>query len=134
VGARQAPPPPAIDLMQVLNNQNLLLEALTNVITNPRPREQSTNDKLTAFLRTMPPTFAGSNNPWMQMTGCVLSRENLSHLSMETMTRSVWLLTSSLELLWLGGRTTVQLLRMPSLSLGRNLWLSCIAITFQQPP
>jgi hypothetical protein len=63
VGARQAPPPPAIDLVQVLNNQNLLLEALTNVITNPRPREQSTNDKLTAFLRTKPPTFAGSYNP-----------------------------------------------------------------------
>jgi hypothetical protein len=63
VGARQAPPPPAIDLVQVLNNQNILLEALTNVITNPRPSEQSTNDKLTAFLRTKPPTFAGSYNP-----------------------------------------------------------------------
>jgi hypothetical protein len=63
VGAHQAPPPPAIDLVQVLNNQNLLLEALTNVITNPRPREQSTNDKLIAFLRTKPPTFAGSHNP-----------------------------------------------------------------------
>jgi hypothetical protein len=63
VGARQAPPPPAIDLVQVLSNQNLLLEALTHVITNPRPREQSRNDKLTAFLRTKPPTFAGSNNP-----------------------------------------------------------------------
>jgi hypothetical protein len=49
--------------VQVLNNQNLLLEALTNVITNPRPREQSTNEKLTAFLRTKPPTFARSNNP-----------------------------------------------------------------------
>jgi hypothetical protein len=60
VGARHAPPPPAIDLVQVLNNQNLLLAALTNVITNPRPREQSTNDKLTTFLRTKPPTFAGS--------------------------------------------------------------------------
>jgi hypothetical protein len=36
---------------------------LTNVITNPRPHEQSTNEKLTAFLRTKPPTFAGSNNP-----------------------------------------------------------------------
>jgi hypothetical protein len=61
VGARPAPPPPAIDLVQVLSNQNLLLEALTNVIINPRPREQSTNVKLTAFLRTKPPTFAGSN-------------------------------------------------------------------------
>jgi hypothetical protein len=49
--------------VQVLNNQNLLLEALTNVITNPRPREQSTNDKLIAFLRTKPPTFAEPNNP-----------------------------------------------------------------------
>jgi hypothetical protein len=37
VGARQAPPPPAIGLVQMLNNQNLLLEALTNIITNPRP-------------------------------------------------------------------------------------------------
>jgi hypothetical protein len=63
VGARHAPPPLAIDLVQVLNNQNLLLAALTNVITNPRPREHSTNDKLTAFLRTKPPTFAGSYNP-----------------------------------------------------------------------
>jgi hypothetical protein len=63
VGARHAPPPPAIDLVQVLNNQNLLLQALTNVVTNPRPREQNANDKLTAFLRTKPPTFAGSYNP-----------------------------------------------------------------------
>jgi hypothetical protein len=63
VGACQAPPPPAIDLVQVLNNQNLLLEVLTNVITNPRPREQSTNDKLTTFLRTKPPTFVESHNP-----------------------------------------------------------------------
>jgi hypothetical protein len=46
VGARHAPSPPAIDPVQVLNNQNLLLEALTNVVTNPRPREQNTNDKL----------------------------------------------------------------------------------------
>jgi hypothetical protein len=63
VGAQYAPPPLAIDLVQVLNNQNLLLEALTNVVTNPRPREQNTNDKLTAFLRIKPPTFAGSYNP-----------------------------------------------------------------------
>jgi hypothetical protein len=31
VGARHAPPPPAIDLVQVLNNQNLLLEALSRI-------------------------------------------------------------------------------------------------------
>jgi hypothetical protein len=134
VGACQAPPSPAIDLVKVLNNQNLLLEALTNVITNPRPREQSTNDKLIPFLRTKPPTFAGSNNPLDADDWLRVIKRKLDHLSMETVTRSVWMLTSSLKLLWLGGRTTVQLLRMPPLSLGRNLWMSSIAITSQQPP
>ena len=57
------PPPPVGDLAQAINNQTLILEALANAITNKRPREQTMNDKLTAFLRTKPSTFAGSNNP-----------------------------------------------------------------------
>ena len=57
------PPPPVGDLVQAINNQTLILEALANAIINKRPREQTMNDKLTAFLRTKPPTFAGSNNP-----------------------------------------------------------------------
>ena len=57
------PPPPVGDLAQAINNQTLILEALANAIVNKRPREQTMNDKLTAFLRTKPPTFAGSSNP-----------------------------------------------------------------------
>jgi len=57
------PPPPVGDLAQAINNQTLILEALANAIINKRPREQTMNDKLTAFLRTKPPTFAGSSNP-----------------------------------------------------------------------
>jgi hypothetical protein len=40
-----------------------MLEALANALVKKRPREQIMNDKLTAFLRTKPPTFAGSSNP-----------------------------------------------------------------------
>ena len=57
------PPPPFGDLAQAINNQTLILEALANAIVNKLPREQTMNDKLTAFLRTKPPTFAGSSNP-----------------------------------------------------------------------
>ena len=57
------PPPPVGDLAQAINNQTLILEALANAIINKRPREQTMNDKLTTFLRTKPPTFAGSSNP-----------------------------------------------------------------------
>ena len=57
------PPPPVGDLAQAINNQTLILEALANAIINKRPREQTMNDKLTAFLRAKPPTFAGSSNP-----------------------------------------------------------------------
>ena len=57
------PPPPFGDLAKAISNQTLILEALANVLVNKRPREQTMNDKLTAFLRTKPPTFAGSNNP-----------------------------------------------------------------------
>ena len=58
------PPPPVGDLAQAINNQTLILEALANAIVNKRPREQTMNDKLTAFLRTKPATFAGSSNPF----------------------------------------------------------------------
>ena len=56
-------PPPFGDLAQVISNQTIILEALANALVNKRPREQTMNDKLTAFLRTKPPTFAGSSNP-----------------------------------------------------------------------
>ena len=57
------PPPPFRDLAQAISNQTLILEALANALINKRTREQTMNDKLTAFLRTKPPTFAGSSNP-----------------------------------------------------------------------
>ena len=57
------PPPPLGDLAQIIHNQTLILETLANALVNKRPQEQTMNDKLTAFLRTKPPTFAGSSNP-----------------------------------------------------------------------
>ena len=57
------PPPPLGDLAQIIHNQTLILETLANALVNRQPREQTLNDKLTAFLRTKPPTFAGSSNP-----------------------------------------------------------------------
>ena len=57
------PPPPFGDLAQIIHNQTLILETLANALVNKRPREQTMNDKLTAFLRTKPTTFAGSSNP-----------------------------------------------------------------------
>jgi len=57
------PPPPFVDLAQVIHNQTLILETLANALVNRQPREQTFNDKLTAFLRAKPPTFAGSSNP-----------------------------------------------------------------------
>ena len=57
------PPPPLGDLAQIIHNQTLILETLANALVNKQPREQTTNDKLTAFLRAKPPTFAGSSNP-----------------------------------------------------------------------
>ena len=73
---RLPPPPPVGDLAQAINNQTLILEAMANAIVNKRPREQTMNDKLTAFLRTKTPTFAGSSNPleaddWL----CVIERK-----------------------------------------------------------
>ena len=55
------PPPPLRDLAQIIHNQTLILETLANALVNKRPREQTMNDKLTAFLRTKPPTFVGSS-------------------------------------------------------------------------
>ena len=43
------PPSPVGDLAQAINNQTLILEALGNAIVNKQPREQTMNDKLTAF-------------------------------------------------------------------------------------
>ena len=57
------PPPPLGDLAQIIHNQTLILETLANALVNKRPREQTMNDKLATFLRTKPPTFAGSSNP-----------------------------------------------------------------------
>ena len=59
-----SPPPPFIDLAQVINNQTHVLEALPNAINHPRPHGQGVNDELTDFLRTKPPTFGGSANPF----------------------------------------------------------------------
>ena len=57
------PTPPFGNLAQAISNQTLILEALANALINKRQREHTMNDKLTAFLRTKPPTFAGSSNP-----------------------------------------------------------------------
>jgi hypothetical protein len=57
------PPPPFVELAQVLANQTLLMEAIFNVVNRPRPRVLGMNDKLIEFLRTKPPTFGGSVNP-----------------------------------------------------------------------
>jgi hypothetical protein len=63
-GGEQLPPPPPLgDLAQIIHNQTLILETLANALINRQPRGQNMNDKLTAFLRTKPPTFAGSCNP-----------------------------------------------------------------------
>jgi hypothetical protein len=50
-------------LAQAISNQTRILEALANAFINKRQREHTMNDKLTAFLRTEPPTIAGSSNP-----------------------------------------------------------------------
>ena len=64
VRTQQSPPQPFIDLAQVINNQTHVLEALPNAINHPRPHGQGVNDELTDFLRTKPPTFGGSANPF----------------------------------------------------------------------
>ena len=63
------PPPPLGDLAQIIHNQTLILETLANALVNRQPREQTFNDKLTAFLRAKPPTFPDPATPWMQMIG-----------------------------------------------------------------
>jgi hypothetical protein len=62
-GEQLPPPPPLGELAQIIHNQTLILETLANALINRQPRGQNMNDKLTAFLRTKPPTFAGSSNP-----------------------------------------------------------------------
>jgi hypothetical protein len=62
-GEQLPTPPPLGDLAQIIHNQTLILETLANALINRQPRGQNMNDKLTAFLRTKPPTFAGSCNP-----------------------------------------------------------------------
>jgi hypothetical protein len=62
-GEQLPPPPPLGDLAQIIHNQTLILETLANALINRQPRGQNMNDKLTAFLRTKPPTLAGSCNP-----------------------------------------------------------------------
>ena len=74
-------PPPLGDLAQIIHNQTLILKTLANALVNKRPREQTMNDKLTAFLRTKPPTFAGSSNPldaddWLRVIQRKLERSN----------------------------------------------------------
>ena len=77
------PPPPLGDLAQIIHNQTLILETLANALLNKQPRGQTMNDKLTAFLRTKPPTFAGSSNPldaydWIQQRWAAWSSEKPS--------------------------------------------------------
>jgi len=43
------PPPPFMDLAQIIHNQALILETLANALVNKRPRERTFNDKLTTF-------------------------------------------------------------------------------------
>jgi hypothetical protein len=57
------PPPPPVDLMHVLANQTLLMEAIANAINRPRPHVLGMNEKLIDFLQTKPPTFGGFVNP-----------------------------------------------------------------------
>ena len=68
---RLPPPPPLEDLAQIIHNQTLILETLANALVNKRPREQTMNDKLTAFLRTKRPPLPDPATPWMQMTSYV---------------------------------------------------------------
>jgi hypothetical protein len=64
-GETSAPPPPphVVDLVQVMHNQTLLMDALNNAVNRPRPRMQSLNEKLTEFFRNKTPTFGKSINP-----------------------------------------------------------------------
>ena len=59
------PPPPLGDLAQIIHNQTLILETLANALVNKRPREQTMNDKLTAFLRTKPPSNPLDADDWL---------------------------------------------------------------------
>jgi hypothetical protein len=63
-GEDELPPPPAIDLAQVMATQTHLLETLAQGMNRPRDnRGAGVQDKMTKFMRLKPPTFAGSDNP-----------------------------------------------------------------------
>jgi len=92
------PPPPFGDLAQAISNQTLILEALANALANKQPREQTMNDKLTAFLRTKPPTFAGSSNPLEVDDWLHVIERKLKPFECQTETKFFWQLTNSPEL------------------------------------
>jgi hypothetical protein len=80
------PPPPLVELAQVLANQTLLMEAIFNAVNRPRPRVLGMNEKLIEFLGTKPPTFGGSVNPldaddWLR---AILRNWSLSTTKTET--------------------------------------------------
>jgi hypothetical protein len=63
-GEDELPPPPAIDLAQVMATQTRLLETLAQGMNRPRNnRGAGVQDKMIEFIRLKPPTFAGSDNP-----------------------------------------------------------------------
>jgi hypothetical protein len=63
-GEDELPPPPAIDLAQVMTTQTRLLETLAQGMNRPRNnREARVQDKMTEFMRLKSPTFVGSDNP-----------------------------------------------------------------------
>ena len=92
------PPPPPGDLAQIIHNQTLILEALANALVNKRPREQTMNDKLTAFLRTKPPTFAGSSNPLEADDWLRVIERKFDPFECQDETKFFWQLTNSPEL------------------------------------
>ena len=57
------PPPPIGDLAQIIYNQTLILETLANALVNKRPREQTFNDKLTAFSEDQAAHFCQIQQP-----------------------------------------------------------------------
>ena len=65
------PPPPLGDLAHIIHNQTLILETLANALVNKRSREQTMNDKLTAFIGPSHPPLQDLAAPWKQMIGCV---------------------------------------------------------------
>ena len=115
------PPPPLGDLAQITHNQTLILETLANVLVNKRPREQTMNDKLIAFLWTKPPTFVGSNNPfdaddWL----CVIHRK-LEPFECQDRDKVLLAAHQLTGTALVGGRITALLPKMPPPSHGNSL-------------